>query len=240
MKRLFNANNFVLFVFLTFIASTVYVAVRIVVAPSAASAADSAMQIKSDYVVLLFECVFGVVAMLLPGFLKRNIKLSIPSAMVIAYAAFIFCAIYLAEVRSFYNTVPHWDTILHTFSGAAIGALGFSIVSILNDSETTVFTLSPFFVALFAFCFALALGVIWEFYEYTIDGIFDFNMQTYALESGEPLIGRAALIDTMKDLIVDAVGALVISIAGYISLKRNKGWVKEFQITRIIKRSRPD
>ena len=50
-------------------------------------------------------------------------------------------------------------------------------------------------------------------------------MQKFATQSGEQLIGRAALDDTMKDLIVDCIGALVISIAGYISLKYKKvGW----------------
>lgn len=51
------------------------------------------------------------------------------------------------------------------------------------------------------------------------------NMQKFALESGEPLLGRAALLDTMKDLFVDAAGAIVISIIGYISLKFKKGWI---------------
>jgi len=231
MRKLINVDNFVRFVFLTFLASTVYVIIRLILAPSVAPSSDYAVLIKGDYIVLLLECIFGVVAMLLPGFLARRIRLSIPSAMILAYAAFIYCAIFLAEVRRFYITVPHWDTILHTFSGIAIGALGFSIVSILNDSDTTAFTLSPFFVALFAFCFALAIGVIWEFYEFTMDSLFDWNMQTYALESGEPFIGQAALVDTMKDLIVDAVGALVISVVGYYSLKKNRIWLKRFQIT---------
>ena len=61
--------------------------------------------------------------------------------------------------------------------------------------------LSPFFIAFFAFCFALAFGVVWEIYEYTVDSVAALNMQKYALEDGTLLVGREALADTMEDLI---------------------------------------
>ena len=124
----------------------------------------------------------------------------------------------------------NWDNILHTFSGAMIGALGFSIVTLLNKTEKVPMELSPLFVALFSFCFAVTLGVVWEFYEYTFDGLLGLNMQKFALENGTPLIGRAALADTMMDLVVDAVGAFIMSVIGYISLKYNKGWIERLQV----------
>jgi hypothetical protein len=37
-------------------------------------------------------------------------------------------------------------------------------------------------------------------------------------------------MDTMKDLIVDAVGALFISLIGYVSLKHKKGWVEKLLV----------
>ena len=74
-------------------------------------------------------------------------------------------------------------------------------------------SMSPAFAALFTFCFALALDVLWEIYEFTVDALFQTNMQKYALEGGEALTGQAALQDTMGDLIVDFIGALGIAIA---------------------------
>jgi len=150
--------------------------------------------------------------------------------MIIAYAVFLYCAIYLGEVQKFYYNVPHWDTVLHAFSGAALGALGFSLVSLLTRSEAVAFSLSHIFVALFAFCFALSLGVLWEIYEFTMDALVHTNMQKYALENGAQLVGQAALADTMKDLIVDAAGAFAISVIGYISLKYEKGWLERFKV----------
>ena len=150
--------------------------------------------------------------------------------MLILYTIFLYCAIYLGEVKSFYYNVPHWDTILHTFSGAMLGALGFSFVTLLNKTEEVPMNLSPLFVVIFSFCFAVTLGVVWEIYEFTFDGVLGLNMQKFALESGEALIGRAALVDTMKDLIVDALGAFIMSIIGYISLKYKKGWIEKLQV----------
>ncbi len=45
-------------------------------------------------------------------------------------------------------------------------------------------------------------------------------------------MGRDALWDTMKDIIVDTVGALVMSAIGYISLKYKKGWVEKLLLHR--------
>lgn len=230
MKKLLTAKRLLIFVFITFIVSIVYVSVQIILAPAVAPPSEITVRVKSDYVLMLVQCALGALAMLIPGFLKRKTSLTIPSAMLIMYAVFLYCAIYLGEVRDFYYRVPHWDTILHIFSGAALGALGFSVVSLLNKSGAMTFSLSPIFVALFAFCFALSLGVIWEIYEFTVDCLLHTNMQKYALETGEPLIGQAALMDTMKDLIVDIIGASIMSVTGYISLKYKKGWLERFLV----------
>jgi hypothetical protein len=104
------------------------------------------------------------------------------------------------------------------------------VVSLFHRAKTVNFTLSPVFTALFAFCFAVTLGVVWEIYEFTMDYFLNTNMQKYALENGELLVGKAALADTMKDLIVDAIGAFVMSVIGYISLKHNKGWLERLQV----------
>ena len=87
-----------------------------------------------------------------------------------------------------YYLVPHWDSYLHAFSGGMLGALGFALVTVLNDTERVAVRLSPIFVALFAFCFALAAGAVWEIYEYTFDGLLGLNMQRYHLADGTMLV----------------------------------------------------
>ncbi len=212
--------------------STVFSLVNVITAPSKPFVGQAFEKLRSDYVLMLIQCIMGMIIMFLPSIIERKWKINIPGFMHIVFVFFLYAAIYLGEVRSFYYKIPHWDTILHTFSGAMIGALGFSIVKLLNDSEKVQIYLSPLFVAVFAFSFALAIGALWEIYEFAFDKLLGLNMQKFAHEDGSLMVGRAALADTMKDLIVDSLGALATSITGYISLKFKKGWLEKFEVTR--------
>lgn len=224
-KRDFT-GMFIMAVLLSFILPLGYLVVRIV------SYGGGTEEVRSheDYVLMLLQCLLGIAAIVLPLRLIRQKTLQIPRVMLVLYIVFLYCAIFLGEVRSFYYAVPQWDTILHTMSGAMLGALGFSMIAIFNNAERIPLNLSPVFIAVFAFCFALAMGAVWEIYEFTMDSVFGTNMQKYMLDNGTALIGQAALQDTMKDIIVDAIGALVMSTIGYISLKYKKGWVEKLTI----------
>lgn len=222
MKKKRNWNKIIWTgVFISFVLPIIYLIFRLL------HPDEDLPRAQSDYLLMLVQCILGTICLFLPSALAKKLKIEIPDGFHILFILFLYCAVFLGEVRYFYYTVPNWDTYLHAFSGVMIGALGFSVLSLLNKEEKIHMRLSPAFVAVFAFCFALALGTIWEIYEFTIDSIMGLNMQKYATEEGVDLIGRAALMDTMKDIIVDALGALVISVIGYISLKHKKGWVEK-------------
>ncbi|MEG1705414.1 MAG: hypothetical protein RR290_02435 [Clostridia bacterium] len=231
MDKIFNRKNISAFVFITLLLSVAFIIIKIIFAPSSVNLLDETVRIKSDYTLMLIQCILGLVAMFLPALLSKNLKIEIPNNMIILYVVFLYAAIFLGEVRNFYYDIPHWDTILHGFSGAMIGALGFSVISLLNKSKSV--KLSPLFVALFSFCFAITLGVAWEIYEYSFDIILGLNMQKFATYDGTILIGQAALGDTMKDLIVDCLGAGVMSVIGYISLKYKKHWIENLLIKKV-------
>lgn len=229
LKKIFNQKTLFGFIFLTLVFSIIFVSVRRYHAPAVADPGDLNVRVKSDYTLMLLQCIFGTLALFLPSFIEKRFKIVIPSGMIVAYAIFLYCAIYLGEVRSFYYQVPHWDKILHTFSGAMLGAFGLTLISFLNKTDKIPVYLSPLFVAIFTFCFAVAIGVVWEVYEFTIDSLFLTNMQKYALENGTLLKGQAALADTMGDLIVDCIGALAFSVFGYVSLKSKKKWLERLR-----------
>lgn len=110
-------------------------------------------------------------------------------------------------------------------------------------------------MALVAFCFSMTAGVLWEFFEFGMDRLFQMDMQkdtivnsitsvmldptnsnipvtidgiTSVAVNGQDLgfggyldIG---LFDTMKDLFVNFIGAVVFSTIGYFYIKhRGKG-----------------
>ncbi len=184
----------------------------------------------ADYALMLVECVLGLFVIELPYFLERKFRVVTPPRFYILYLVFLYCGIFLGEVTSFYYRVPHWDDLLHGISSMMLAALGFSLIMILNKDPHLLMKLSPLFVSVFAFCFAAAVGVIWEVYEYTLDSFFGMNMQKYALEGGVPLVGQEALRDTMEDILLNVSGALVISIAGYISNRLNAGWFDKWTL----------
>lgn len=218
------------FVLISFVAPIAFIIYKIIVSPEANTENIEGLRVKADYVLMLSQCILGIIGFFLPNIISKKTKIVIPSNMYIAYILFLYGAVFLGEVRNYYYKVPHWDIILHTFSGVMFGALGFSFVNILNKYEKVHVKLSPLFVSLFAFTFAVALGVIWEIYEFTFDGLLGLNMQKFALENGTQLVGRTALADTMEDLIVDCIGAFTMSVIGYISLKYKKGWVEKLLI----------
>ncbi|MDD5851935.1 MAG: hypothetical protein PUE98_09420 [Galactobacillus timonensis] len=222
------------FVNLTLWASVVILTVLIITAPSEVSnemaVAHPEVHPKSYYVLMYVESILGCIVITIPGRVEKKFHVHIPSHMMIPFVIFLYCAIFLGEVRSYYYRFVGWDTVLHFFSAGMLATLAYSIVSILNRSDQVPVSLSPGFLALFAFCFAVAAGAIWEIYEFTGDSLLGMNMQKWRTEAGVPLVGQAALADTMKDIIVDVLGAGIISLSGYFSMKRQKNWLQERQL----------
>ncbi len=179
---------------------------------------------EADYLLMLMQCILGLSTIHLPSILEKKLHFEIPGVLYGCYIVFLYCAIFLGEVRSFYYLIPQWDTICHFFSSMMTGFFGMMVVCILNRNEHVQMQLSPLFVALFAFSFSVMCGSVWEVYEFTADGLFGMNMQKFMTADGVQLVGHAALADTMKDIIVDILGAVLASTIGYFSIKYNHRW----------------
>lgn len=216
-----------LFTLVSFILPIGIIVYLMATAPVSAPPDSPGVRVKSDYALMLVECLLGIVVIHLPSLLEKQFSFELPTALTLLYIAFLYCAIFLGEVRDFYYRVPHWDTILHAMSSVMAGVFGFTVLAVLNRQARIAVNLSPKFTALFAFCFAVTLGVLWEIYEFSFDGLLGLNMQKYRLADGTVLSGHAALVDTMKDIIVDAAGALLASITGYFSLRSGRGWCSD-------------
>ena len=198
-------------------------------------------------------CVLTLVLFTVPSFIEKNWHIDIPSTLEVIILLFIYSAEISGEIRSYYINIPGWDTVLHTITGFLSAAIGFSLVDIINRNERTKLYLSPLYVAIGAFCFSMTIGVLWEFFEFSMDWFFGLDMQkdtiintintvvldptrsnkvvtitgiTSTAVNGVDLgingyldIG---LIDTMKDLFVTLIGALVFSFIGFFYVK-NRG-----------------
>jgi hypothetical protein len=230
------------FVKYTLWASVAILTILIILAPSRVDAdAPADLHPKSYYTLMYVESILGSIVITLPRKIKENWHVTIPSYMLVPFVIFLYCAIFLGEVRMFYYRVQNWDTFLHFFSAGMLATLAFSIVSLLNQSDRVPLHLTPLFLSIFAFTFAVTCGAIWEIYEFTGDALLGMNMQKWALEDGTALTGQAALADTMKDLITDVIGALVVSVSGYLSMKRySVKWLNARQLRVDEKKARTD
>lgn len=183
---------------------------------------------SADFLFIAINALVLFIASFVPYFLKKKFYIAVPELLLRIYIGFVTCALLIGEIGGFFVYVKWWDSALHLFSGSLVGVVGFSLINLLNDSEDIEFKLKPAFVALFVFCFSLSVEVIWEIIEYLIDGVAGSNMQRFRDSiTGELWLGRHALRDTMKDLILNTIGAFIISILGYIDLKRRKGLIQK-------------
>lgn len=174
----------------------------------------------------------------LPNVLARTWRINLSENLQIIIIIFVFAANYLGELHSFYYKFSWWDDMLHFMSGIVLGMVGFLLVDTLNrfQLKKMTFELSPFFVAAFAFTFAVAAGAVWEIFEYSMDCFFGMNMQKYmidpmaAVEKGFGVTWQGpGLEDTMHDIILDTGAALVTAIFGYFKLKTEKVRIKELK-----------
>lgn len=180
--------------------------------------------IKSEYFFVCSQSALFLTFSFVPNFLKK-FELDIPDFIYIIFIFFILAHYFFGEILGFFAKVKWWDSVLHTFSGMLIALLSFSLINLLNKN-TDNFQLNIWFAALFAFCFTVMVGVVWEIFEFCSDLWFDSNMQRAYVSTlhgrGEPLIGQEALKDTMKDLILDVIGAATSCIICIIAVCKKK------------------
>lgn len=124
-----------------------------------------------------FICLLVLILFILPFFIQQNFGIQLPTTLEIIILLFIFAAEILGELEGYFITYSNWDTMLHTTTGFLCAATGFALIDILNRNSRIKFQLSPIYVALAAFCFSMTVGVLWEFFEFGMDRLFQLDMQ---------------------------------------------------------------
>ncbi len=166
-----------------------------------------------------------------PIVFRKSLPVNISPEFQLLAIVFMFAALFLGEVRNFYERFWWWDIALHATSGLLLGILGFLLIYVLNEVERIDIHMRPRFVAFFAFTFAVSMGTLWEIFEFAMDRVFGMNMQ-------KPMAGDpSGLTDTMWDLIVDALGALAVSLLGWWYMVRERQSFIELWIRRFIRRN---
>ena len=143
---------------------------------------------------------------LIPVLLRRRYGIDMPPEFQLITVAFVFLSLFLGSARDFYYRFWWWDVVLHTGSGFLFGIIGFLALFVLNQTDRLPAGIRPAFVCFFGVTFAVFVGVLWEIFEFSVDQIWpSINMQS----------NETGVHDTMHDLIVDTLGAVIVGFMGW-------------------------
>ena len=143
---------------------------------------------------------------LVPAFLTRQYRVYIPPEFQLIAVAFVFLSLFLGSARDFYYKFWWWDIVLHTSSGFLLGIVGWIVLFLLNETDRLPKGIRPVFVAFFGVTFAVFLGVLWEIFEFIVDTMWP-HINMMSRETG--------VDDTMYDLIVNLIGAIIVGFMGW-------------------------
>jgi len=166
---------------------------------------------------------FTFIISLLPAYIEKKTNLYIPPFFKSSYIIFIFSSIFLGEMLHFYKTFFWWDTVLHFLSGIGLGVIGFTLIHALTIDDQNIKS-RKFLNFIFSLSFAVFLGVFWEFIEFSMDALFGLTMQD-------------SNTDTMKDLFVDTLGALIGAYSGIFFLENKLNYLLSFVIKEFFKKN---
>jgi len=133
---------------------------------------------------------------------KKSILL--PSRFQEITLIFLFLTQYLGEVKKFYLKIWWWDLLIHIIFGiySVIIALHFIRGIIIKDHNATKERFK-ILISLFAFSFSVAMGTLWEMFEYVGDYLVGSSMI------------KGGLDDTATDLLVKIASAFITTLICY-------------------------
>jgi hypothetical protein len=164
----------------------------------------------------------------LPAFVLRKYRVYLPPDFQLIATAFVFLSLFLGSAGDLYYRFWWWDIVLHTSSGFLLGIIGFIVLYLLNQTDRLPREMRPGFRCFFGLTFAVSLGVLWEIFEFAVDQIApQINMQS--TETG--------VADTMHDLIVNTVGAIIVALMGWAYLRTGRYSFLSDSIRRFIRKN---
>ncbi|MGI5887794.1 MAG: hypothetical protein ACOX6J_00225 [Oscillospiraceae bacterium] len=198
-----------------------------------------------------FTCVLSLLLLLIPAFVEEKFNIEVPQLFQIIIYCFIVATEILGEVNHYYVNVKGWDTIMHTISGFLFAAVGFSTIDLLNRKvkkitlspfyltmvafcfSMTIGVLWEFFECAMDIFFLHDMQkdqIVQQFASSLLGSdkplqVLDIEKTVIYTAGGEVTIDGGYLdigiLDTMKDLFVNLVGAVTFSIIGYLYEKNH-------------------
>lgn len=147
------------------------------------------------------------ITVIIPNVL-RKIKISINTNIELLYLILVFLSFTLGRIYNLYETISWFDTLVHFMSGKLTFIFGLIILKEFKKYDKKIS-----FNILFSVMMTITLATLWELTEFGIDKIFKTEMQD---------VVKTGVDDTMKDILVAILSALLVIISYVYETKKNK------------------
>ena len=152
-----------------------------------------------------------------PALLERNYRIPLDPWL----GLWITLAIFLHTMGSagLYAQIDWWDHLTHAMSASLVAAIGYTFVRAV-DLHSDQITIPNQFAFAFILLTVMAFGVIWE--------LFEFGLDIAADQTGIAMpLAQHGLDDTVRDMMFNTLGAIVVATFGQAHLLGVAETVKE-------------
>lgn len=150
---------------------------------------------------------FVLFVVLLPELFSKKVSFETPSVFEVFLLLFIYFSIFAQSILKLFIRAEWIDNAIRLIIGIIVVLVGFLLVFVINKERKAIMNLSPFFIVLFSFCFALSAGFFWEVFKYLLKILFDISLQSSSFSS------------VMLGLTSYLLGALMAAILGYVHMR---------------------
>lgn len=187
-------------------------------------------ELASSGLLIALTSIAGVLLILLGKIARSFWRINTPFSALMLIYVFVFLAVVPGELFGFYYIIWWWDVFLHVFSGFGLTYIAYLIINYALEKAKIKYAQGV--VVIFAVLSSLGCAAIWEVIEFSIDSIFETNMQKVvpaeflvdntgsvgALEASDQELAdyyrqpsgyRYAVMDTMEDHISYMSGAML-------------------------------
>lgn len=162
--------------------------------------------VERDWIYIV-ACSISILISFIPAILKRDYHITLHWVFELLIATALFLHVGGGVFKA-YHLIPRYDMLTHFVSALVVSFLAFSIIYILDEYWDGL-SMDIYAMAFVVVIFTMAMGVVWEFLEWTVDMVFGTTEQL-------------GLQDTMQDLLVDTLGGIIMAVVGVKLIKSGK------------------
>lgn len=153
---------------------------------------------------IIINAGLGLAITFVPAVLERKYDLTVNPFLSLWIASAVF--FHALGSMWFYSRVWWWDHMTHALSASLMAGTGYTLIRTL-DIHSEKIKLPDKFMFVFILLTVIAFGVVWELFEFSLDVISNLTGLTMPL-------AQHGLEDTMKDMMFNTAGALIVAGAG--------------------------